>query len=75
VTAGVRWSMPHVCPEVMRPARGYGYGEQVTDRARPHALLLAMVTLVVVVALDLQCMSTEGMPCSTTRCSSTDPGG
>jgi hypothetical protein len=30
-----------------------GDGRQVTDRARPNALLLAMVTLVAVVALDL----------------------
>jgi hypothetical protein len=30
-----------------------GEGNQIADRARPHALLLAMVPLVVVVALDL----------------------
>jgi hypothetical protein len=30
-----------------------GNGEQVADGARPHALLLAMVALVAVVALDL----------------------
>jgi hypothetical protein len=51
-------------------------GDQVPDRARPHVGLLAMVArMVVELPLTCQCMVTEGMPWSTTRCSLTDPGG
>jgi hypothetical protein len=44
----------------MRPTHGHGDGNQIADGARPHALLLVMVTLVAVVALTFPAANMVG---------------
>jgi hypothetical protein len=66
--------MPQMCPKSCGLLVAMGDGQQVADRARPHALLLVMVTLVAVVAIDLPMHINRRDAVVDDEVPSTDPG-